>query len=374
MTNYTLTRLLYSEDEVIFTFITSLLKRESVAESYYWAYELYYSGTEIFPLFWKIYLDFYATHNPKLEGYIKEKEDAWKRDKNMRHIAYIVRNMFRLEPTSKVFILRQFLASGGLPDRIYRGRRPTWLHEYDKVYHNMLLSINKGQLRNAVYNMKIILESTSPDELHSILIKYYSGHNDSIDINNAEEQWKTRVHNYDFHLLISIIVHMNEPMNDINTRCLFISPTEKDMKAIRWIADESISEERAYKTFRKKRLYPIRPTIGSFPLARFGFEDFKQETFWYWEYYATDGCPLWKERLVRFSGTLDHEHKKIVFSDGDNEDAFYDKYGFDFDEQSKDIQDMSLVDIGQTDWNIWYYSIFDGEPIVDLPTGFSYLY
>jgi hypothetical protein len=374
MTNYILTRLLYSEDEVIFTFITSLLKRESVSESYYWAYELYYSGIDIFPLFWKIYFDFYAVHNPKLGGYIKEKEDAWKIDKNMKHIAYIVRNIFRLEPTSKVFILRQFLASGGLPDRIYRGRRPTWLHEYDKAYHNLLLSINKGHLHNAVYNMKIIFKSTSSDELHSILMKYYSGRDDSIDINNAEEYWKTHAHHYDFHCLIAIIVHMTVPRKDVNTRSLFIAPTETDMEAIRWIADEPISEERAYKTFRRKRLYPIRPTIGSFPLSRFGFKDFKQETFWHWEYYATTGCPIWNERLDRFSGTLDHENKKIVFPDEDNEDAFYEKYGFDFDEQPKDIQYMSLVDIEKTDWNVWYYSIFDGAPIIDLPIGFSYLY
>ena len=63
MTNYTLTRLLYSEDEIIFTFITSLLKRESISESYYWAYELYYSGTDIFSLLWKIYFDFYVLFN-----------------------------------------------------------------------------------------------------------------------------------------------------------------------------------------------------------------------------------------------------------------------------------------------------------------------
>ena len=86
------------------------------------------------------------------------------------------------------------------------------------------------------------------------------------------------------------------------------------------------------------------------------------------------GCPLWKERLDRFSGTMDHENKKLVFPDEDNEDGFYEKYGFDFDEQPKDTQDMSLVDIGKTDWNTWYNSTFDGAPIVDLPTGFSYLY
>ena len=81
MSNYILTRFLYSEDEVIFSFITSLLKKDNISESYYWAYELYYSGTDIFSLFWKIYFDFYREHNPKFEGYIKKKNDTWKKDR-----------------------------------------------------------------------------------------------------------------------------------------------------------------------------------------------------------------------------------------------------------------------------------------------------
>ena len=373
MSNYILTRFLYSEDEVILSFITSLLKKDNISESYYWAYELYYSGTDIFSLFWKIYFDFYREHNPKFEGYIKKKNDTWKKDKNMKHIAYIVRNMFRLEHTSTVFILRQFLVSGGLANCIYKGRRPIWLHEYDKPYHNLLLSINKGHLCNSTYHMKIIIGNTSSDKLFQVLMKFYSGRNDGTDINKIEEYWKTRDYREDLHYLISIVVHMKTSNKDINIRSLFIVPEEADMEAVRQVADESASEERAYKIFPKKRLYHIRTTIGSFPLVRFGFEDFKKESWWHWEYYAMR-CPLWKERLDRFSGALDHENKKITFPDEDNEDAFYDKYAYDFDEQPKEIQDMSLIEIEQTDWSTWYYSIFKTAPIIDLPTGFNYLY
>ena len=84
--------------------------------------------------------------------------------------------------------------------------------------------------------------------------------------------------------------------------------------------------------------------------------------------------PLWRERLDRFSGDLDHDNKKISFPDEDNEDGFYDRYAFDFDEQPRDIQDMSLIDIEKSDWKSWYYYIFDHPPLVELPTGFSYRY
>ena len=144
MTHYILTRFLYSQDEVTLSLVTSLLKRDNLQESYYWAYELYYSGVDMTSLFWKIHFDFYAERNPKLEGYMKLRMNALQEDKDMKHIAYIVRNMFRLKPASTTFILRQFLASGGVTSCVYRGRRPAWLNEYEKPYRNLMLSIKKG--------------------------------------------------------------------------------------------------------------------------------------------------------------------------------------------------------------------------------------
>ena len=174
MSNYTLTRFLYYQDEVVFSFITSLLKKDNISESYYWAYELYYSGVDMSALLWKIHFDFYAERNPKLEGYINMRMNALKQDNDMKHIAYIVRNMFRFSPTPKTFILRQFLASGGMPSCVYRGRRPAWLHEYDKPYRNLFLSLSKGHLRNAAYQIKTLLKTIPSGDLYPLLIKYYS--------------------------------------------------------------------------------------------------------------------------------------------------------------------------------------------------------
>ena len=373
MSNYTLTRFLYSQDEVIFSFITSLLKKDNLSESYYWAYELYYSGFDMPALFWKIHFDYYAERNPKFEGYMNMRMDALKQDNDMKHIAYIVRNMFRLTPTSTTFILRQFLASGGVPSCIYRGRRPAWLQDYDKPYRNLLLSLSKENLRNAAYHIQTLLKTTPSVDLYPMLLKYYSTCNDAISMKRIDQRWKTRTHCDDFHCLISLIVHMAAPKSDVNVRGIFIVPSEADIAASLQIADESIPEGRAYKTFRKKRLYSVRNWIGSFPLVRFEFEDYKKETLLYWEYY-TIRTPLWKARLDRHSGVIDHDNKKIAFPSEDDEDAFYEKYAFDFDEQPRDIQDMSLIDIERKDWSTWYYSVFENAPIVELPTGFSYQY
>ena len=60
MNNYILTRFLYSSDEVLLSLVTTLLKRDDITEAYYWAYELYYSGEDMFPLLWKIYFDLHT--------------------------------------------------------------------------------------------------------------------------------------------------------------------------------------------------------------------------------------------------------------------------------------------------------------------------
>lgn len=373
MTHYILTRFLYSQDEVILSLVTSLLKRDNLQESYYWAYELYYSGVDMASLFWKIHFDFYAERNPKLEGYMKLRMNALQEDKDMKHIAYIVRNMFRLKPASTTFILRQFLASGGVPNCIYRGRRPVWLNDYEKPYHNLLLSIKKGHTSNAACHLKTLLQTTSSDELFKTLVRHYSVSDNIVRIKRIEELWRTRIHDDDFHCLLSLIVNMSVPKKDVNVRGVFIVPQDADVEKARHIASESLPGERAYKVLRKKRLHYIRTVIGSFSLARQQVENHKQDTFCHWEYYTMES-PLWRARLDRFSGDLDHVNKKISFPDEDNEDGFYDLYAFDFDEQPRDIQDMSLINIEKSDWSSWYYHIFECPPLVELPTGYSYLY
>ena len=43
-----LTRFLFIKDEVVLSLITALLKKQDLSECYYWVFELYYSGFEVF--------------------------------------------------------------------------------------------------------------------------------------------------------------------------------------------------------------------------------------------------------------------------------------------------------------------------------------
>jgi len=68
-----------------------------------------------------------------------------------------------------------------------------------------------------------------------------------------------------------------------------------------------------------------------------------------WLYYASFS-PIWAERIGQFNGTVDHEKKMICFENEDIEDAFYEKYYYDPDEQSSDVQFKSIGTGVETQW------------------------
>jgi hypothetical protein len=57
----------------------------------------------------------------------------------------------------------------------------------------------------------------------------------------------------------------------------------------------------------------------------------------HWLYYASR-CPLWRERIDQFGGSIIDEEKMIIFENDDLLEGFYDKYGFEMDEQTLIIQ------------------------------------
>ena len=83
-----LTRYLYMTDEVIHSYLDSLLKKRNIKECYFWISEYYYSGfkQKSWSLLWKIFYDFYAIKYPKLEKYMIGQFTLWE---NNKHISYM---------------------------------------------------------------------------------------------------------------------------------------------------------------------------------------------------------------------------------------------------------------------------------------------
>jgi hypothetical protein len=57
-----------------------------------------------------------------------------------------------------------------------------------------------------------------------------------------------------------------------------------------------------------------------------------------WLYYCRQ-TPLWRTRIQEYGGTIDTQNKRIAFPSDDSLEQFYDKYGFEIDEQSLDTHE-----------------------------------
>jgi hypothetical protein len=57
-----------------------------------------------------------------------------------------------------------------------------------------------------------------------------------------------------------------------------------------------------------------------------------------WLYYCRQ-TPLWLNRIQEHGGAIDSKNKRVVFPGDDSLEAFYDKYGLEIDEQSREIHE-----------------------------------
>jgi len=62
----------------------------------------------------------------------------------------------------------------------------------------------------------------------------------------------------------------------------------------------------------------------------------------HWLYYASF-VPLWEARIVEYGGVRNETDCIIEFDDADKEEEFYEKYNYEPDEQSLDVQRKSIV-------------------------------
>lgn len=65
-------------------------------------------------------------------------------------------------------------------------------------------------------------------------------------------------------------------------------------------------------------------------------EELKRMLFGSWLYYASFS-PIWKDRIVLHEGSICHESKRVVFGNDDFGEEFYDKFGYEPDEQGWDV-------------------------------------
>ena len=371
MAKVILTRYLYIFDEVALAFIESILKKSSLNESYFWISELYLSGfdKQSWELLWFIYFDFYFINNPQFLSFFQKKYN----NNCFNSLLTVVKNLFKLTPSSQIFITRQYNSQIKKIDYIFRGKKPNWLkNAYPNKYHGIFRFLDKKLFQYAV--------SSLPDQIDNSLwdcIKLYY----QLDSNNLSTLQEFYNCSYDnsIHKIWSIIclLEFNKEylsskkkmyISISNTELDEISKTHKDP-----IPLSKYNNPQIYKTLSYKRIFSIPESISAFYLTREHVENINELIWYHWEYHAYNS-PIWKERFDKYKIKIDHEKEKIDFEDDDELEDFYSKWGFEPDEQSQETINKRMFQIKENNWKKWYENIFNNKSIYEFSEDFRFSY
>lgn len=367
---FNLTRFLYNVQEVKLSLISSILNKRNIIECYYWFSELCESKIDICDIIWEIYFDYYALVNPKLEYCIIKKIEEWKKTNDLGHLLYIIKNMQISKHDWRVFLLRQISISDDLCQKyIYNHKRKSnEFNSYNKKYLPLLLSIKNQEWIDVCYYLSKLLKTNFDKndryEIYKTILNYLLDVT-SVSYTILEKIWYSRIDNRDFHFILKTICSLKMSslginLDSINNKKIFVNPLKEDIEDIKSLNDDVAP---IYKTLLNKRWFKIDENIGSFELVRFYVKDYRNENY-NWEYYASF-IPLWKERIDKFQGSINHTIKRIEFIEDDCLEAFYDAYGYELDEQSKEVQECSLLDINKQDWKEWFKYIGHLEEMIN---------
>jgi hypothetical protein len=320
-----LTRYLYFLDECFHSLMFAVIrsKKNPFDEVAFWAGEIYYSGfhLRLWQHIWQIYYDFYAIKYPKYE----RKINKLSKETSFKNIIYVLNLFYYSKPVYTVFAFR--LLDPVSPSHGYIGKMPKWLKKLPLP--NLIRSIKRDKKINLAFYLKRHDYKTSYDAIK----KYYE--TKGIVLKNLEDiNYKNKK-----HMLLSLVCHLS--YGEIQTKNIYKKLDESVV-----LKQEQFNREmEPFTTLLHKRLYQISPLVGVFKLERFDNMDYKDILRKHWEYFAYN-TPLWRKRIKDCNGTLNKEKFTLEFSDDDNE-SFYDKYNYEPDEQSKEVQEKSICPISK---------------------------
>ena len=164
--------------------------------------------------------------------------------------------------------------------------------------------------------------------------------------------------NVGIHIIATMLLNLTASprkftLNDFMIRNptpeVFPDAFEKETKL--WIfANEETSQKYSTEYMEKDNI-PLRKVLHSVckyesdkkwpDVFGCGYKDmnhielFKQHTE-NWLYYASY-TPLWKTRIDEFNGIVNYDKRDVIFDDDDDFEEFHELYGYDLDEQSREL-------------------------------------
>lgn len=191
------------------------------------------------------------------------------------------------------------------------------------------------------------------DYIENIYIGFYKLENPELEVYIKEniDIWKTKKNDC---IIGSIIItlslrnyqicefikeYIEEPcfpnIQLLNIRKFIVNFKDVDLEPYKTIT--SLDMARHY--LKKVCKYPIRREYNEF----FGIDclDYKRVFYYHWEYYASRS-PIWFDRIKEFQGVVNNESLKLEFPNDELFEAFYEKWGLEPDEQSKELQEKCI--------------------------------
>lgn len=365
------TRYLYEKEEVKISLITSILNKKE-DDALFWAFELFHSGftSDLTRLIWDLYYNFYATMNPGFEKYLSVKMRIQTTtecdDNDAKLLASLITNFMIRPHTVDVFILRQMVKQ----------------YDFDIDSQDISEIVNLLEADDFVMLAYLVMNTCDEQQLSSIhlsILTYFNKMGLNLNINHRVDSYEkiTSVLENIINkqtVLLSRIIHYSVLMKKILLgKNLFIQVDLSEI--IMYETVEPIFEPREGDLLPTLPAYKILPMATKFPIDENNYLSLfqlKREKLDIvdayrsnWEYYASFS-PLWQERIKLYNGIIEHDRRKVTFSDDDDLENFYENYGLEPDEQKKETQEKTIQKIKQERTWLSFYNEHKNKGIVVL--------
>ena len=320
-----LTRYIYEKENLQYSILLALLNKDR-EQVKFWIYELYYSGFKIeaFHLLWELYYKMYYISYPNMEKFMQKQTALWVSSNKLDDciIGTIAESLAIREPCiDSYFIIENKKNSNIIPNNIIQeivkiknsfSKKDCFIHleNFDEFHKN-----NRKTKKKIDFTKNVFLEL---EMLDIEILKFAS---------------------------ISIILDIFIQKPEIKMRKnIYIIQQPHDIKQYKI---KPAIKHRGYKMPSRECRYQLQIK----PENRvFDYPDYDN-----WVYYASFS-PLWKKRIERHNGIILQEEQTIHFENEEDEEAFYNYFNLEPDEQSLEIEKLWFGYKPFESWN----DVYDG--------------
>jgi hypothetical protein len=211
-----------------------------------------------------------------------------------------------------------------------------YLYVYKEVEQSFIESIAEKNANEALFWGYEMYDSGFEEETINLVMKIQKEHYSNfpnLGVFLLKQFNKYNDDNIDARIIFGTMVY-NLANRRANDRKFYVLLKDDDIQKYNQL--ETSEQMPPYKVLKTAAKYKIRPTNRQ--ISKKELLDIYHDK---WLYYAAHS-PIWKARLDLYNGTKNHITKHIDFDTDANLEAFFEEYGYEPDEQSKEVQEQSM--------------------------------